>query len=192
MHEIVNNMLDMAKIDNDALQMSWDKVSLGALLSDLVGAVQRQMGEREVAIHVSEGLSSLPFINGDSVWLKKIFEHLLLNGIKYTPDGGEIWVEGAVHGDEEAVEIQIKDSGIGIDLELQKLIFKKFYQTGEVALHSSGKMKFKGGGPGLGLAIARGVVEAHGGRLWVESEGCDEERLPGSTFFVVLPLQNLE
>ena len=55
-------------------------------------------------------------------------------------------------------------------------------------LHSSGRTKFKGGGPGLGLAIAAGIVKAHSGKIWVESPGCDEEKLPGSTFFIRLPL----
>ena len=63
---------------------------------------------------------------------------------------------------------------------------------GELNLHSTGQTKFKGAGPGLGLPIARGIVEAHGGRVWVESEGQDEERLPGSVFHVILPVGHLE
>jgi signal transduction histidine kinase len=57
-----------------------------------------------------------------------------------------------------------------------------------VELHSSGRTKFKGGGPGLGLAIAAGIVKAHQGKIWVESDGHDEEKLPGSTFFVQIPI----
>jgi signal transduction histidine kinase len=67
------------------------------------------------------------------------------------------------------------------------MIFEKLYTIGAVQVHSSGRTKFKGGGPGLGLAIARGVVQAHGGKLWVESTGYDETTFPGSTFFVLLP-----
>ena len=64
------------------------------------------------------------------------------------------------------------------------------FQTGEVALHSTGRTKFKGGGPGLGLAIAKGIIEAHGGRIWAESERHDEEHCPGSTFHVLLPVKS--
>jgi signal transduction histidine kinase len=67
-------------------------------------------------------------------------------------------------------------------------VFEKFYQTGEVLLHSSGKTKFKGGGPGLGLAIARGIVNAHHGRIWIESPGYDEVKYPGTTVFIRLPV----
>jgi signal transduction histidine kinase len=60
---------------------------------------------------------------------------------------------------------------------------------GNVSLHSTGKTKFKGGGPGLGLPITKGVIEAHGGAIWVESEGYDEERCPGSVFHILLPIR---
>jgi signal transduction histidine kinase len=68
------------------------------------------------------------------------------------------------------------------------LIFLKYSQT-EPSLHSSGRTKFKGGGPGLGLPITRGIIEAHGGTIWVESPGCDEVRCPGSTFHVLIPIR---
>ena len=87
-----------------------------------------------------------------------------------------------------AVEIAISDSGIGIDAEHHQLIFEKFYRVSELNLHSTGQTKFKGAGPGLGLPISKGIIEAHGGRIWVESSGYDEEKLPGSTFYIVLPV----
>ena len=85
------------------------------------------------------------------------------------------------------IEVIIADTGIGISAENQAVIFEKFGQLGRVELHSSGKTKFKGGGPGLCLAIARGIIEAHGGTIWAESEGYDESRLPGSIFHVLIP-----
>jgi len=117
----------------------------------------------------------------------------VMNAIKYTPDGGKVTISGypVDQGDtrfpDGGVEVVVGDTGIGIDPRFKDLIFTKFYQTGELALHSSGKTKFKGGGPGLGLAIVRGIVQAHGGLVWAESPGYDEEKNPGSNFHVILP-----
>jgi signal transduction histidine kinase len=119
---------------------------------------------------------------------------LVGNAIKYTPDGGKIRVVGrpltnGQHPEPIGIEIIISDDGIGIDPEFHELIFTKFYQTGELALHSTSQVNFKGAGPGLGLAIVKGIVEAHQGQVWVESEQHDEKKLPGSDFHVVLPLR---
>jgi len=81
------------------------------------------------------------------------------------------------------------DTGVGISPENQAHIFDRFFRVGSADRHSSSGFEFKGGGPGLGLAIAQGIIEAHGGRIWVESQGYDETRCPGSEFHVVLPLQ---
>jgi signal transduction histidine kinase len=69
-------------------------------------------------------------------------------------------------------------------------IFEKLSTIGDVTLHSSSQTSFKGGGPGLGLAIAKGIMEAHGGTIWAESPGYDEEACPGSTFHIMVPLRS--
>jgi signal transduction histidine kinase len=121
---------------------------------------------------------------------------LIGNAIKFTPDGGLITISGRTLEDRDDdqpqlfVELLFADSGIGIDPSDQKLIFEKFYRVGAVELHSTGSTKFKGAGPGLGLPIAKGVIQAHGGKIWVESPGHDESRLPGSIFHVLLPVSS--
>jgi signal transduction histidine kinase len=113
--------------------------------------------------------------------------NILNNAVKYTPDGGQIVISGRTLPG--LIEVTISDNGIGISLEDQAVIFEKFGQLGRLDLHSSGKTKFKGGGPGLGLPIARGILEAHGVSIWVESQGYDEEECPGTTFHVLIPIR---
>jgi signal transduction histidine kinase/putative methionine-R-sulfoxide reductase with GAF domain len=193
LNEIVSSLLDIAKIDSRALQLHTSPVLIGNLIDHVCSSLLSSMEERNQTL-VVEDLRGLPAIQADLEALRKVFYHLIVNAIKYTPDQGTITISGRLLGGEEdasgegAVEIIVSDTGIGIDQEAQNLIFNKFYQTGEVASHSSGKVKFKGGGPGLGLAIAQGIIKAHGGRIWVESSGYDEDKYPGSRFHVVLPL----
>jgi signal transduction histidine kinase len=89
---------------------------------------------------------------------------------------------------QQAVEIIIRDTGIGIDRNDQKRIFDKFYEVGNIKEHSSGKTSFKAGGTGLGLSIAKGIVDMHGGWIWVESPGYDPQTFPGSSFIILLPI----
>lgn len=191
---IINSILDVSRLDVTALTMRKVPTSIVVLIKEIATGFRKALEERRLQFR-TEGLSKLPFIVADSDLLYKAFYHLIVNAIKYTPDGGRITVTGRVFQDEErrgVVEIVVEDTGIGIDPEHHELIFDKFYQTGEVMLHSSGVTKFKGGGPGLGLAIAKGAVLAHGGEIWVESSGYDEEKLPGSRFILRLPLTEWE
>ncbi len=189
-HEVINSMLDIAKIDSDVLNVVKRPIQLDQLIrkvvSDFTGAIE----EREHTVLISD-LDTLPAIQADGQLLYKVFHHIINNAIKYTPNGGRITVTGHLIQNRAVpeVEIVISDTGIGIDPENHELIFEKFYQTGKVAFHSSSKTKFKGGGPGLGLAITRGIVLAHQGRAWAESTEYNEETCPGSDFHVVLPLQ---
>jgi signal transduction histidine kinase len=188
MQEVVNSMLDISKIDSKTMAALPEKTSLMSPLKRVEKTFASAWEERNLKL-LTDGVGSLPLLYADPDLLYKMLYHLVMNAIKYTPDGGTITVSGEIHPEENQVEIIISDTGIGIDPQHQDLIFEKFYQTGEVQLHSSGRTKFKGGGPGLGLAIARGIVEAHGGKIWVESPGYDEETNPGSAFHVVLPLE---
>ncbi len=192
MEEIVQSMLDVAKIDSSSLELYLAPVDISFLLRQLGKRFAEAQAERHITLKL-DGLANLPEVEADVEALQKVFYQVLINAIKYTPDGGTVWVDGRFHpaNDHSAgeVEIVIADSGVGIAPEIQELIFEKFYQTGEVMLHSSGKTSFKGGGAGLGLAIAKGIVVAHHGRIWAESEGHDEDLLPGSRFHIVLPVQ---
>lgn len=189
--EIVASMLDIVRIDSRALELDYQPLSLPSLFARQQQLLATACQERSLTLTI-DALDALPEIEADTGSLAKAFNNMLLNAIKYTPDGGAITVSGRyVPLDDVAggfVEVIISDTGIGIDPAAHDLIFTKFFQAGPVAFHSSGKTKFKGGGPGLGLPVARGIVEAHGGKIWAESPGYDETTCPGSEFHVLLPL----
>jgi len=126
-----------------------------------------------------------------------MFTHLLNNAIKFTPNNGKITVtaKSLLHSTDfpdGVMQVTVTDTGVGIDPDSHEIIFSKFYQPGELTKHSTSKSRFKGSGAGLGLALSKGIVEAHGGRIWVESPGYDEVKFPGSKFHVMLPLSKEE
>jgi len=153
----------------------------------LIHALEPTIMERHQQLEIRDFQGSDTWIYGDPERLYQGFQNILENAVKYTPDHGQITVDGRTLPG--FIEVTIADTGIGITSENQTLIFRKFSQAGP-SLHSSGKTKFKGGGPGLGLPITRGIMEAHGGTIWVESEGCDEATCPGSIFHVLIPARN--
>ena len=193
LHEVVNAMLDVTRIDSDkpgGVHISVVPVPLRSVVNDLVRRLENDAEGRQLHI-VIEHSADTPAINADPTLIQKALHHVIINAIKYTPDGGTIVIRTrpvTLADGVPAAEISVQDTGIGLDSEHHELVFEKFYQVGSVALHSSGKTIFKGGGPGLGLAIARGVVRAHGGRIWVESAGHDEKTYAGSTFYLQFPI----
>ena len=184
LERIINAMLDASMLET-GMSFHFAPTTLAGVIRTAVELWQDALQERHLTLTTS-GLDSIPLIRADMERLVQAFSNLISNAIKFTPDGGRITIE-ARPLDEEHFEVTVADTGIGISKVDQELIFEKFYRVGSIDLHSSGEYKFKGGGPGLGLSIARGVIEGHGGCIWVESEGYDEERCPGSTFHVVLP-----
>lgn len=193
LHRVFNSILDVSRVMTDGIQVRHSPVSVTVIFDSIVLESKQTLEERGLALELV-GFKGLPIYSGDPDLLYKAFYHLANNAVKYTPDGGQITVTAQtleVPDLGQCIQVTVEDTGIGIAPQDLELIFEKFYRTGEVALHSSGTTTFKGGGPGLGLAIARGVVLAHGGRIWAESPGYDEKTCPGSRFIVQLPLEQL-
>jgi len=200
---IIKDMVDVSMIDEKRLQLKVEDIQLNRLIEASVNELRFffSMRKQEVVLNLDE---SLPTIRGDALRLMQLLSNILGNAIKFTPDGGRITVSssakyllrgpaGAEAGQQGRehhlfLEITITDTGIGIDREDQLRVFDKFYEVGNIQEHSSGKVAFKAKGAGLGLSIAKGIVDMHGGEIWVESTGYNPERFPGSTFHILLPL----
>jgi signal transduction histidine kinase len=194
LHEIMDSMFDIAQIDTRTLQLHLTPVDTAELIKEVSDGLEESFQERKQTLTIN--IPRLPLAKADPNLLKKLFQHLLTNAIKFTPNDGQINVAARVlpthsaelpHG---GVEVIVSDSGVGVDPASQDIIFSKFYQPGDLSKHSTSKTRFKGSGAGLGLALSKGIVEAHGGRIWVESKGYDEVNFPGSKFHVILPLNN--
>jgi signal transduction histidine kinase len=202
LHEIVQDMLDVTRIEAGTLDLQIAPVRLMEVAEKAVSLHRPNVERREQTLTL-EPLDYLPIIWGDGSRILQILNQIIGNAIKYTPNGGSIVVGGRVLGQEapadatepaqEAsyVELNVTDSGVGIDPAQHERIFEPFYEVRDPRYHSTSKTDFMGGGAGLGLSIARGVAEAHGGWIWVESEGYDPDRCPGSCFHVVLPVGTL-
>jgi signal transduction histidine kinase/DNA-binding LacI/PurR family transcriptional regulator len=191
LHQIVNSMLDVARLENQVLTPHLESVALGPILRLVCKDFAEDLETRRIKLALDSTINEMPPLMADSELLKKALDNIVVNAIKFTPDGGSIFINAQpiqVDGYGNFCEIRIRDTGIGIDPANHKIVFEKLYQLGKVELHSSGRTKFKGGGPGLGLAIAAGIVKSHKGKIWVESPGYDEQKLPGSTFIVQIPL----
>lgn len=187
LREIVDDMIDVSMIDNNLLSLTFQPVWLNRLLSVLDREFTPVARERNITLVMAEFPGSTEMNFGDGERLLQAFRNVISNAIKYTPDGGAVTVNGRLLPG--FVEVTVRDTGIGIDPAHHSRIFEKFGGLGDVSLHSSGKTKFKGGGPGLGLPITKGIIESHGGAIWVESLGYDEITLPGSIFHILLPLR---
>ena len=125
---------------------------------------------REVnIISKSDNLPVKTEISGNNEMIKTVFDNILSNAIKYTPDGKNVHITGSVYGD--FVEVEVVDEGIGIPKETKEQIFEPYYSLSNVLNYSTGQYKYKGGGVGLGLTISRMIMEYHNGELFVESDG---------------------
>ena len=173
---LINDILDLAKIEAGKMELELSKV----IIKDLLGSSLIMIKEKALVHGISLDIDTtgdLEYLKimVDERRIKQVIFNLLSNAVKFTPDGGAIRIEGKKKGKE--LIISVSDTGIGITLEKQAKVFEKFYQA-------SGAINNKTSGTGLGLPVTRSIVEMHGGRIWVESEGPDK----GSRFTFTLPI----
>ncbi len=205
---IVKDMTDVSKIDQKQLELHFEQININSIVESAVMELHHFLALRRQEI-ISQLDLTLPMLRGDQIRLTQLLSNILGNAIKFTPDGGTISVTtrlqqhdrneshsnvnqiSVLNSDKvllQSIEIVISDTGIGINEHDQRRIFDKFFEAGNIEEHSSGKVAFKSRGAGLGLSIAKGIVEMHGGQIWVESPGYDPQTCPGSSFYIHLPL----
>ena len=175
---LINDLLDLSKIEEGKVELDAGRVSLGGLLHEVMETVKRLAAEKPVLLEVKVPEPSV-LVWADRDKVTQVLMNLVGNAIKFTPPQGRVTVSASRDGTEWA-QVSVNDSGPGISAEECQKIFQKFYQVSE-----DGEPKPKG--TGLGLAISKALVELHGGKIWVESE---EGR--GSTFTFTLPLSGAQ
>lgn len=185
MQTVIEEILTMSRIMTNQIELTLSPTNLGALVARVLGEYEQVCRERQLSVHFNQHEWPVS-MRADTDLLRVVINNLLSNAVKYTPDGGQIKLKARMDG--QSVHFIVQDTGMGIDPAEQESIFRRFHTVRDIALHSTSKTAFGGGGLGLGLPICRGIVEAHGGRIWVESKGNDPQQSPGSTFCVVLPL----
>jgi K+-sensing histidine kinase KdpD len=170
MEGMIQDILDSSLIEVSQLNLEYQSVQLVTLAREVAAEVEHRS---ELHHPVVDFPSDFPIIQADPRWIKQVFRNILDNAVKYSPQGGLIFLKGEVRDSD--VVVGIADQGIGISSEDVIPIFERFHRVRSVStLHIPGT--------GLGLPIARGIVEAHGGRIWIESRLGE-----GSTFFFSLP-----
>jgi two-component system NtrC family sensor kinase len=169
---LINDLLELGSIEA-GLDTRRELVQMSVILQYTLEMLQGQIKSKHIKVR-TEVSSTLPAIRANPVRLRQVFDNVVGNAIKYSNDAGEVLI--SVRGEGEQVILQVKDDGPGIPLQDQPHIFDKFYRGRNISKHE---------GSGLGLAIVKSIIDAHGGRIWVESTPGQ-----GSSFFIVLPVNN--
>jgi two-component system, OmpR family, sensor histidine kinase KdpD len=172
LNRLVGNLLDMTRVAAGALRPKKEWHPLDEIVGVALNRLEARLTGRDVAVTLPTDLPPLPI---DAVLIEQVLINLLENALKYTPPGSPISISAS--GDGSGVQVEVADRGPGVLERERSLIFDKFYRS---------KPDVSDGGAGLGLAICRGIVEAHGGKIWVEA------RQPaGASFRFWLPIDGV-
>ena len=178
LNRLVSNLLDMSRIEDGALKPENDWYQVKALIQDVLDRLQPLLQKREISLHLP---ADLPPVELDYLQVDQVLTNLIENAVRYTPPESPIEVSAQLSGDK--IIISVADRGPGIPEDDYERIFDKFYRVLNTKEHHPANPS----GSGLGLAVCKGLVEAHGGRIWAEPRPGG-----GTTFFIVFPTGTLE
>ncbi len=175
---LVNDLLDLSRLEAGRIRLQPERLELEPLIRDLVRDFRRRVEKENRQLTLKREIEpDLPPVYADPKRTEQILANLLENAVRYTPDGGTIWVSARRY-DDQYVVVAVKDTGIGIPPEDQDKIFERFYRGQHPLVLATP-------GTGLGLPIVRQLVEMQGGRIWLESTGVPGE---GTTFYFTIPI----
>jgi len=172
---LVNDLLDLSHIETGRMRLTFGPVSLHLLLADVLRTLHARADEKKQALEVWVS-PTLPPVRADGSRLMQVLINLIGNAIAYTPPGGRITI--SARADDRFAVVEVSDTGVGIAPEDQRRVFERLFRADNVTVREAK-------GTGLGLPIVQSLVEMHGGRIWVHSEGVPGK---GSTFSFTLPL----
>lgn len=161
MTRMVKDLLDLSLIDSGEMQWEEDRFNLPQLIDESCGKLAPRAEDKNISLGY-RGSEALPPLRGDPDRIEQVLVNLISNAVEYTPPGGQVRVSWRRDGD--FARVTVSDTGMGIPEEDVARIFERFYRVDKARARAGG------GGTGLGLAIAREIVESHGGEIWAESE----------------------
>jgi signal transduction histidine kinase len=171
---MINDIMDSSYIDAGQLRLEYEPVRLPLLAREIVTEMQRRTTKHQLVVDFP---ADFPIVDADSLRIKQVIRNIVDNSIKYSPDGGMIVIRGDIR--KKDVVVSISDQGVGISPEDLIPLFDKYFRVkAPTGYHIPGT--------GLGLPVARMIVEAHKGRIWAESK--QEE---GTTLYFSIPLDGL-
>jgi signal transduction histidine kinase len=159
---LVDDLQELSRVEAKAYSLDFHSVTVSNLVQTTVKRLSPQATAKRIQLRSSLP-ADLPHIQADEDRITQVLVNLVANAIQYTPEGGDVTISAARHDDE--IHISVKDTGIGIPPEHLANLFTRFYRV------DKSRSRNAGGGSGIGLTIAKHLVEAHGGRIWAESKG---------------------
>lgn len=174
LNRLTSDLMDISKIKSNKLNIILEKTSLSDIITNTIKDSEKMAKEKNISISLSTNMA-MPVVIVDRIRITQVFNNLIGNALKFTPEGGQIKIN--VEKNNTDVVITIKDTGIGLDSENLAKLFTPFFQV-------QNDLNRKYRGTGLGLAVSKGIIEAHGGKMWAESAG----EAQGSSFIFTLPI----
>jgi histidine kinase len=175
LNHLVDDLQELSRVEAGAYELHFAPLKLSSLKDTLTKRLGYRFKEKGIEFDCNLP-QNLPVVQADEHRLIQVLTNLLTNALYYTPEGGKVSLQA--HAKNNEILVSVKDNGIGVPPEHLDNIFTRFYRVDKSRSRHAG-------GSGIGLTITKHLVEAHGGKIWVESEGKDK----GSTFFFTLPIR---